>query len=178
MCHLITTTLSHDTELGALRPVIREHRMALAPIYNSHVATQLPRGTLYLRATQGMCDCGTALGCLTRGDRDPHHAGERDQERLRRKGWGEAKIARWVAERERSAGRETRRAEADRWLTFIRAVLETGRTHRFGLLLHWYCGGIETERINLRDTRRLPIAQVTPDTLMEIEEDVLYEFYP
>src|SRR5262245_39681188 len=125
MCHYITATLSHDTDLAALQPVIREHRMALSPIHNAHVEAQLPRGTLYLSATRSMCDCGTALGCLNGGDRDRYHAGERDRERLRRKGWGEAKIARWVAEREALGERIrnytglTLREDAERWLSFL-----------------------------------------------------------
>src|SRR5262249_50830908 len=157
---------SHPTDLAALRPLIREHGMALEPIHNARVEAQLPRGSLYLSMTRGMCDCGTVLGCLSGADRDPHRAGERDREQLRRKGMGEAKIARWAAERdaarekwerERSAARETRREEAERWLAFLRAVLQTGRTHCFGLLLHWYAGAPATEKIDLLGTRRIPI---------------------
>jgi len=109
MCRYITATLSHDTDLDALRPVIRDYGVPLTPVRNGRVEEQLPRGTVYLSATGGMCDCGTILGRLRRDEASsPGGTRERDRHRLRKKGWGEARIARWEEERKAIAERDER----------------------------------------------------------------------
>jgi hypothetical protein len=58
-----------------------------APLDNRHVAAQLGEGAVFVRATRGHCDCGTAIGRA--------HGRDAKVEALRRSGWSEAKIQRW-----------------------------------------------------------------------------------
>ena len=46
-----------------------------------------------------------------------------------------------------------------------------------GILKHWYHGTLEDENITLKETRRIQNRNITPDFLLNLEEDILYEFY-
>jgi len=100
---------------------------------------------------------------------------------LRRQGWSEAKIARWMHElgntrdkerREREALREAQLGTVDRWIALVRELLETGTSHSFGLLLHW---GHEF-RVDIEGEQRLTLNQLGEGPLLAMEEDVLYRF--
>jgi hypothetical protein len=183
MCHYITATLPRDADLKRLRPIIRQHKLAFTPMDNPYVQAQLPAGTYYLLATRGYCDCGTVLGCGVR----PAPAGPRESEaKLRNKGWSEAKLERWRAEKAASAERREREAEeaarqrlseAEEWLRFIRDMLREG-AGSVGLLLHWYSGRPETERIRIAAQVRVAADELTPELLLRVDEDVLYVFRP
>jgi hypothetical protein len=181
MCHFITATLPEGTDLAALCPVLKEHGGVLNPLENPWVQEQLPSGTLYLNATSGICACGTSLGSLRR-TADRPAASKKELRKLRQEGWSEAKIERWVEEKEAAkaqaltTAQAARTADAERWITQLRSILAAGKTDRVGLLLHWYRGSLEDERIHLRNRVPVRIDEVTPDLLMNLEEDVLYEF--
>jgi hypothetical protein len=55
-------------------------------------------------------------------------------------------------------------------------VLASDATKRLGILLHWYKSGVANERIRLNDTITTPLAELTPEFLMTMKEDVLYNF--
>lgn len=55
-------------------------------------------------------------------------------------------------------------------------MLTSDYTRRIGLLLHMYHGGIESERISIVRREIVKLAELTPELLMRIKEDVLYEF--
>lgn len=132
-----------------------------------------------------MCDCSTDLGEALRIDstlRPPDRA--RETKKLQKKGWGAAKIERCLTERQIEF--ERRRAEAEkrkerphdaqRWCDFIHAALEAGAARSIGILLHFYSGGLDSERIRIGGRRILPASELTARSLSELEEDVLYEF--
>lgn len=67
-------------------------------------------------------------------------------------------------------------AEAEQWARILRALVEVSEEDRAWLLLHSYSGQIEGERIKLRRRESVLCKEVTPEFIMKIEEDVLYEF--
>jgi hypothetical protein len=185
MCYYITATVPEDADLERLRPVIDTWKRGFARVTNPHVQPQLPPGDQYFCLTRGMCDCGTVLGSLSAGEGDPAAADARELEKLRRKGWSESKIARWFSERqqtqekrarERAEARGQRNHHAVDWIDFLRALLATGITPRVGILLHWYRASPENEGCVIRQKQRVKMDEVTPDLVMQLEEDVLYEF--
>lgn len=177
VCHYLTAALPEGVDLPALAPILKTHRQTLTPLSNPWVEAQLPAALAYSSACGKHCDCGTAVGWLAQ--QDPLEPGA-DATRLRRRGWSDARVQRWLEEKGRAHEKRFRdregstpHDEAEAWAAFIRALLIGGRLNCFGLLLHWYSGSPETERFRLRDTRT-----ASPDAgaILRVEEDVLTLF--
>ena len=181
MCHYITAALPASVDLKSLKPILKAHRQVLRPAANAFVEDRLPPGSQYLSCTSKHCDCVTALGWLRRQEERRTLAG--DEVKLRRKGWSEARIQRRSAERaraeekvERTVAEGTPHEEAEWWVAYLRAVLKSGEAEWFGLLLHWYRGDVEPERIHLADSMQVASAEVDAETILRLREDVFYRF--
>ena len=61
------------------------------------------------------------------------------------------------------------------WLGFLRAAVAGGLAGSVGLLLHWYGGGVESERIDLKNRTRVPLGELDETVLRNMEYDHLYE---
>jgi len=184
MCHYVTAALPPGTDLPALRQLLGG-KCGLVPVENPSVQAQLPPGTVYVYLSGNYCDCGTPLGRLRR-DLGRADDPEGQVPRLRRKGWSEARISRWRDQKQAAREKDRRTvqgmaegmtAEVEWWLSYLRRLLGAGGVRSIGLLLHWYSGSLTGERITLRERIRLPIGQVRPEFLVQIEEDVLYELW-
>jgi hypothetical protein len=57
----------------------------------------------------------------------------------------------------------------------IRAALEAG-ARSCGVLLHWYSGGIDSERIHI-ERRDFPVADMTTELLHSLPENTLFSFH-
>jgi len=106
-------------------------------------------------------------------------------DKLKRRGWGEAKIKRWVKEKKKSLKKneiemqhykQDRLAEAQEWVDFLKEVVGHKEFSRFGLLLHWYRGGPESEKIQIKDIDVISSQNLAPEVLINIREDILYQF--
>lgn len=185
MCHFITATLPHSAQVDFVAPIFGVHKLSFKVIDNPHVLSQLDSGDIYIHTTSSHCDCGTALGILNRSG-DPESLNyDRETKRFRKQGWSEAKIQRWLEQKEQTKEKHLREDEARaktgtpdaaHWMAFIIDVLKSGHTHQIGLLLHLYHGGVESERIKLLGREKVKSKELNPKRLMEIKEDVLYEF--
>jgi hypothetical protein len=65
---------------------------------------------------------------------------------------------------------------AEDWVDFIQEILISKTAERIGLLVHQYRGGIETEEIEILDRQAVPLKKLTPQFLIELREDVIYDF--
>jgi hypothetical protein len=153
-------------------------------ISNPHVAQQIGPQACYILTSGKYCDCGTALGSLS--DRVPAKAVDFEPQvrKLRKQCLSEAKIKRWLEQKEQTKERHLREDEAlakggdpelDRWIMLFEELINVRQIPTMGLLLHWYHGSVETERIKIQRRERLRLSEVTAERLMKIEEDVLYE---
>jgi hypothetical protein len=101
MCHYVTGTLPFATAPATAKTVAESHHLQFEALCNPFVQKQLRQGEGYFRLGRGMCDCGTPLG-----SRDPRASAWRpsakELARLHKKGWGEAKIARWLEQKKAS----------------------------------------------------------------------------
>jgi hypothetical protein len=185
MCHFITATLPRGVKPELVAPIFESHKLGFQVLSNPHIAEQLDPGDSYVLTTRGHCDCGTVLGSLNQRTGGPGANLEREVERFRKHGWSEAKIQRWREQKDQARERRLREEEAhgqanaplaDQWVRFITALLESGRTPRAGILLHLYRRNIESERIRVSQKERVELVRLTPQMLMEMREDVLYEF--
>lgn len=183
MCHFITATLSRGADADLIREIARRFGRDWKPLRNRHVLGQLGQGEGYFLTTRARCDCGTQIGSARQEASDSPDG--RASAKLRRKGWGEAKIERWVSEQRRTKLKRAREldshlrragADVDSWGALLRALFEESRVAFVGLLLHSYSGSVESERIDLSRDDSLPVAELDGAFLLQIEEDVLYRF--
>ncbi|MGE6332438.1 hypothetical protein [Stenotrophomonas sp. NPDC077659] len=141
MCTFITvflpSTLPHDT---AATVFTRSGRRLFAQDSPSLRAAVGLDWQPWLSAAH--CDCGTALASAR-----AEPAWQGDAERWRKKGWGEAKIARALAAQlarhaqEQQKRRDDALGDASQWLQRIDALLQAGAS-RIGLLVRDYEGAV------------------------------------
>jgi hypothetical protein len=185
MCHYITATVKKSTPLEVLSEIAKSHGLHFIDIKNEFVEQQLPQGTTYLWKKSSHCDCGTALGCMNLRNQQTETDREGETKRLRRKGWSEAKIQRWIEEKEKASDKKESRNElyrqsqeprAEEWVKFLKDAVANPAVGEFGLLLHFYKTGPERETIELKRQETTSVHTLSPDFLMTIDEDVLYVF--
>ena len=180
MCHFITATLPAGADVDAAREVARRYRRGWEELENPHVARQLAEGERYFMTVRKGCDCGTELGSAGAG---PPAAPDLAAEvaKLRKKGWSETKIERWLAEKGKTAGRRARLdaerakpgADAQSWADLLHELASLPGASGVGVLLHWYSGHVESERIRFR-VEEVGADELSAERLVRIEEDVLY----
>jgi len=145
---------------------------------------QISLKDIYLEKGTKYCDCGTAFGVGLLNQTKAKRISKEDIEKLEKKGWSSSKIERWKSDKLKS---ETKRREKnqmisnadydelERWTAFLNEIFERNKINKFGLLLHWYSGGLNAERIKLKNKHRSKIKDISPAFFKHIEEDVLYE---
>jgi len=192
MCYYITFIFPDNTEISVLEIIETQTDIAFSKEYNSDkfknysLESQIQKNEIYLWKESRYCDCGTMLGELERlrnsikGEANPDNS----IAKLKRKGWSLAKINRWIANKETSVANRLRKdqlqidhikqdsTEIDQYIHLIKIAL--ARVQYISLLLHWYRKGFDSERYQIK--RKIPIAQITKEVLLNIEEDVIYQF--
>lgn len=186
MCHFITCLVAPGVSLLELQPLCSKYGMLFKSIDNPFVSAQLPPGQ-YVRATQSVCDCGTPLGSSYAKENQKSLAeGESAHAvavaKLKKKGWSQAKIDRWQAEKETAAERSSLQrayssgADLNSWCQFIKAFLTASEGKALGLILHWYSGSLDDEKIQINSIERIPVSNELEKNLLSVREDVLYLF--
>lgn len=185
MCYYITSTLPKDIILEKLHNIFNNYNMEFNPIQNKVVISQLPPGELYFRVTKEYCDCDTILGSLNNLQEYQTLLHSKKVHKLKKKKWTDKEIDKWIKEKLRKKGKSTikkltpleRDKEIKRWQNFIYGILDNKGVSRIGLLKHWYEKGLQNEEINITRIEKLNINKATPEIFLNLEEDVLYEFF-
>jgi len=171
--------------MDALNEIAKNYGLRFVSIENSFVESQLPTGLVYLSKVTNHCDCDTVLGSA---DNDPDmgvKAGEKEIAKLKRSGWSQTKIQRWLDEKEKQKEKKKREAsdrerknspEAEVWFEFIKSTVSDKNIGEFGLLKHFYNKGPETEQFELTRVEDVSVNNISYDFLMKIEDDILYRF--
>ncbi len=68
--------------------------------------------------------------------------------------------------------------QINRWINFLHNLLDNKTVSRIGLLKHWYNQGLDDEIFQINETKKISINEITQEYLLNLEEDVLYEFLP
>ena len=182
MCHFITMVTSPGTDRDSVSEVFRRYRRKVVPLKNRSIVPNLHPGESYFYPQEGMCDCGTALGSLNH-QRDAGRVEKKCLDDLRKKGWSETKITRWVEQKKSIGEREERiqklREEArgsdpDGWCGIMENLLVNAGALYAGLILHSYSGGLETERIERVRRIELEFNANLGEALFHMEEDTIY----
>ena len=184
MCHYITGSMSGKVTVQELNSVGQEFRLQFETCPNEFVQKQLKSGESYIWKCCEYCDCGTLLGSLSeKNTKRAESVNEVKIKKLKRKGWSETKIQRFLDEKNRKAEQNAKDLERQiisaesgiqKWIDFCKKLFETTSIKTFGILLHWYGGGVSNERININERILIARSELTTKNLLEIEEDRLY----
>jgi len=188
MCHFITATLPKDADLKSSKEIFKLHHLGFKEIENTSVREHLEKDDFYILTTKGMCDCGTVLASQDGGyqsdDSNSQKYKDREVEKLKKKGWSDTKIRRWLNEFEINAEKGQREEEqshqysltrSEDWLNFIQEIINSKSTKRIGILVHNYSGGLDN-RIKILGKETIKLKNLTPQFLVEMSEDVIYDF--
>lgn len=180
MCHYITAVLPKSADHARLDTIARDHGRRFERLSNPGIEAQIKADEQYFLTTVGHCDCGTALGAFTRDlGRTPDWPTL--EQRLLKKGWSRAKVARSLAQKQEDhrlssdASAAEHREQLSGWMNFIGAVLGPGKASHLGLLLHMYSGSID-DPIELAGREEIHASKLTIEVLGSLKEDVLYVF--
>ena len=126
----------------------------------------------YFWPSSGGCNCGTSLGAGENVGFDEASFREREEKRLKRKGWGKAKITRAIQQRlsRRDSGEAGR--ELSNWAQLIEDFAADRSVPYVGLLLHSYAGAL-TDSIDV--SRQSVSPKELTSFLQFMDEDILYE---
>jgi hypothetical protein len=183
MCHYITATLPARADFKAAEAIFKCHGFGFAENDNPNLSSQLEKGDRQFLTAGKYCDCGTSLGSY-RVDARPA-VSKRELDQLRRKGWSEAKINRWLEEKAAASEKDRRGARPElagtdrelvRWFAMMDELFQSGAADRVGILLHDYSGSVASEKISLSATETHSLAESTPLVLGELAEDLLCVF--
>lgn len=119
-------------------------------MHNESLAKVLRGGERAFLTSAGGCDCGTVLGAPMGPSEDEMETDRTKQrEKLRRKGWSAAKIARWFESVDHAESRP--RAKLDSfalWSAALADVMKTFQLRSVGLFVHQYEGAIDAEVVS------------------------------
>jgi hypothetical protein len=180
MCLFVALVLPSYARIRDLEQVFESRLVAFE---NDSLREQLPPEDLVVRESRKSCDCGTELGA---GFDEPERPTlEKDLRRLRRKGWSQAKIEKWLANKSRASSARSRAVQghaernglsAEIWVRRIRVALEGNSTRRLGLVLHDYEQAVSSESVSLVGKKRVRLDELSVECLLGMERDRLYEF--
>lgn len=142
------------------------------PVTNPHVQAQLPARAVYYLLNGSGCDCQSALvRSGTAGGKElklPRAAAR----------WTETKRMRWLEQRGVIAeGKEaSARGDAIAWFEYLKRVVVLARKGPVGLLIHFYSGGPDNERLTIAHRVSVKLQATSASVLQTLESDILYEF--
>ena len=186
MCIFITAIIPSTADLEKIRALSSNPLLSFSAYENISLKKAFPDSRIG-RITTRECDCETVLGYSNRDSNSANSSTSPDANeinRLRSKGWSEAKIQRALSEKSQSREqKQNSRAmmqeiELQAWTQFLQLYLKANVGRSFGLLLHMYQGNLEDEPIVIRERVSLSQFKLTDEKLLQLSEDIFYEFKP
>lgn len=184
MCHFISGVIDKQTSVDVVNQLGRDHAIAFDMCANDFVTSQLRIQEHYIVKKNKSCDCGTELGLLNRLEvPDTARIAKSEIDKLVNKGWSAGKIDRWKLEKSKTIEKDNLRynkiangnhQDIDNWMKYLTTLLTSKNVSFIGLFLHWYKGGLLTERIKVKDRVVIKTADLTPSDLLHMKEDVIY----
>lgn len=157
MCFFITVAVP-KAKADVLKEAV-PRGMHIDPVENRSVSNALPSDyTTYLLCSGG-CSCGLYQDEIVIRSEQPDLAKRRIQ--YEKKGWSDAKIGRAL---EQSQSSQTPPYEGEEFVGLREDVVGVlaqvaMKVSKLGVLVHWYDGSVESERIPIRQTQQTPIRQ-------------------
>jgi hypothetical protein len=167
--------------MSRLQPVFEKYGFTIESLEESAGARRIGAGEVYFRLASGYC-CDTSI--LGRQHlKTQHDDGEKAKEKklaeLKKAGWTESRIRRWLEEtgKKSEASARQHQKEAALWREFIRSVLVEHAVEHLGLMVHSYDeDGLTTAEIPIGKHQRVLLKNMNEDVLKGMEDGVLYRF--
>ncbi|NHI94104.1 MAG: hypothetical protein EAX96_16560 [Candidatus Lokiarchaeota archaeon] len=183
MCFYISAILPRETKIKDIQPIIEKYKMGFSFIDNKSIMGQIKQGELHVRATRNYCDCDSVLGSNSTGTRKKLLMESKKVKKLKQNGWSAEQIDEWLEDKikktKQTKGKkwwpELQRKLANEWIQFLNELINS--VSKIGLFKHWYEDNLEDETITIRETKRVNLNQDIYDTLLKMDEDIVYEFY-
>ncbi|WP_041301708.1 hypothetical protein [Hirschia baltica] len=145
MCHFITLII-HKNFVSELTEVMKDYRRLISTIDNASVADVLMTGEQQFLLSGKHCDCGTVLSFSQTKISDEDFS--KDLTRLKRKGWSQSKLDRWLKDRLKTSNRVSGGSGPDSlsmWKDVVERLLNIEGINNVGILLHFYSGSVDDE---------------------------------
>jgi hypothetical protein len=148
------------------------HGRAAEPIDNPSIRKVLREGEHQYLTTRGHCDCGTALAPRHDTPEAFEEKLAKEEARMRRKGWSEAKVARAMEDRRKADARPSGGGSdsLELWNAVLRDLTNELKLPYVGLFVRFYSGAIATELFSA-SRREVPKAAPWQDALASLEND-------
>ncbi|MFN8360906.1 MAG: hypothetical protein U0264_13415 [Candidatus Kapaibacterium sp.] len=177
MCQYINIIVPTDIKLDKIKLLLTKHGLGSRPFQNNFILRQIAKGGQLVNTTANNCDCSSVIGSAARSAHSDVQL--TDIERLKRKGWSEKKIKKWV---ENKAKTNTQIKEWDRerdqWTMFLEEAMKENNIGKLGLFIHWYNGNMEDEEVLFNRKEKVSLMTFKDDTLDKLKYDILYEVIP
>jgi hypothetical protein len=177
MCLFVAAIVPQKAMTPEFAAVASRHGMPLSPLSNATLGQQLAPTEQVWITTRSHCDCGSEL--FSRPKRTPRNL-ERERQKLKKKGWGEAKIEKWIqaTERSRLTSPTERVVTRREWLGFLSEALALRTTPYVAILGHSYGGDLSIEELRLEGRTRRLVEELDGPAFEALTEDTVHEFRP
>ncbi len=166
ICYYITATLPKKVKMENIRPVLYKYWMDFLPQDCPEELLEKRSNNVCFRPIEHHCYCDTTLEILNR------RGGvltKKDLKRLKKNPeMNEERIARIAEQRMQELENA---AETVQWFEFLREFLRCGEVFHIGLFIHW-----ASDSLVINETKRFKKEDITKELLLNMEQDVLYEF--
>ena len=171
MCPFVTLIAPTD-DVAALRAVMERHGRAAEPIDNPSIRKVLRDGERQYITTRGHCDCGTVLAPRHRTAQTFEEKLAKEETRMRRKGWSDAKIARAIEDCRKADAKPSGGGSdsLELWNAVLRDLRDGLKLPYAGLFVRLYSGAIATEAFSA-SRRDVPESVPWQDALGSLEHD-------
>ena len=177
MCRFITIIAPQSCNEQATA-ILKHHRSYVCETHNKDLAKAGPSKSIQLISPHAGCDCSTILDAPWQGERGTFDEGSL-AEKMRRKGWSEAKIERALADKKHGLATTTHRGPSDSfelWQLIITDLLEgCASAGPIGIILHEYQGDMDSQPMS-PSIRRIPANLSILDALRSLKEAELLLF--
>ena len=172
MCFYLTAILPKTADIGIAKQILNQYNLDISLVNNQYLSNQLHGRQYYFRITKDYCDCDTLFGCLAQNEKSM----DKEITKLKKKGWGQAKIDKWLENWENSTA-EQYIAQFTVWQNCFFRIFDENIASSMGLLKHWYHDDLGDEKINIVRIESIKIDDIILASFLKMEEDVLYQFY-
>ena len=172
MCYSVRLFLPGDADTEAIRPIFEKYEFSM------HFYTLIQdeyggkRGEQQVSLPGPGCDC-YLISYIRHGDMDKSII-EKELVKLRKKGWGEGKIQRWLDDKERGianrhASSEHRHAKS--FLSFVCDVYQV--VDYLAIYIHWLSND---EALNNIQEERFTQVDLNSELISKLDDEIRYVF--
>jgi hypothetical protein len=171
MCHFITLIAPTD-DSACVRRIMERHERAADPIDNPSIRKVLRQGERQYLTTRGHCDCGTVLAPRHDTPETFEDKLAKEEVRMRRKGWSEAKITRAIEDRRKADAKPSGGGSdsLELWNSALRDLWAELQLPYAGLFVRFYSGAVATEQFTA-SRREVPKSVPWQEALASLEHD-------